>query len=100
MVAVFPDGMCVDAEGFVWSNIVGLGQIRRYDPSGRLERVVQMPVPRATDCTFGGDGLTTLFITSARETMSAGQLKTAPFSGSLFALDCDIAGLPANSFAG
>lgn len=96
----FPDGMTVDAEGFVWSNIVGLGQIRRYDPAGVLERVVQMPVPRATDCTFGGDGLTTLFITSARETMSADQLRDGPLSGSLFALDCGIAGLPTYSFTG
>jgi sugar lactone lactonase YvrE len=96
----FPDGMTVDAEGFVWCNIVGLGQIRRYDPRGRLERVLQLPVPRATDCTFGGPNLKTLFITTARETMTPEQLARAPLSGSVFAHDCEVVGLRTSSFAG
>jgi sugar lactone lactonase YvrE len=96
----FPDGMTVDADGFVWSNVVGLGQIHRYDPEGKLERIVQLPVPRATDCTFGGPDLKTLYVTSARETMSPEQLEAAPLSGSLFAIDCDMRGLPSNSFSG
>ncbi len=96
----FPDGMTVDADGFVWSNVVGLGRIHRYDPQGKLERIVQLPVPRATDCTFGGPDLKTLYVTSARETMSPEQLAAAPLSGSLFAIDCDVRGLPSNSFSG
>jgi sugar lactone lactonase YvrE len=96
----FPDGMTVDAEGFVWSNVVGLGQIRRYDPQGKLERFVQLPVPRATDCTFGGQDLKTLYVTSARETMTPKQLAAAPLSGSLFAIDCESRGLPSTPFRG
>lgn len=96
----FPDGMTVDAEGYVWSNLVGLGRIIRYDPRGRVERIVQLPVPRATDCTFGGPGLDTLYITSARETMSAEQLEKAPLSGSLFAVQTGIQGLPSTPYAG
>lgn len=96
----FPDGLTVDADGFVWSNVVGPGQIRRYDPQGKIERVLQLPVPRATDCTFGGPDLKTLYVTSARETMTAEQLQAAPLSGSLFAVDCDVQGLPAASYAG
>jgi sugar lactone lactonase YvrE len=96
----FPDGLTVDADGFVWCNIVGLGQIRRFDPQGQLERVLQLPVPRATDCTFGGRELKTLFITTARETMTPEQLTSAPLSGSVFAHECDVVGLPAAPFAG
>lgn len=96
----FPDGMTVDADGFVWSNVVGLGQIHRYDPQGKLERIIQLPVPRATDCTFGGPDLKTLYVTSARETMTPEQLASAPLSGSLFAIDCDVRGLPSTPFAG
>jgi sugar lactone lactonase YvrE len=96
----FPDGMTVDAEGCVWSNIVGLGQIHRFDPDGKLERIVALPVPRATDCTFGGTDGDTLYVTSARETMTPEQLSAAPLSGSLFAVDCDIPGLPSAAFAG
>ncbi len=95
----FPDGMTVDAEGFVWSNQVGVGKIVRYDPQGKVERIVEMPVPRATDCTFGGENLETLFVTSARETMTEEQLKQAPLSGSLFAIDAGVKGLPSAPFA-
>lgn len=96
----FPDGMTVDAEGYVWSNQVGLGRIVRYDPQGKVERVVQLPVPRATDCTFGGRNLDTLYITSARETMTSDQLKLAPLSGSLFAIKMGIRGLPSTPYIG
>jgi sugar lactone lactonase YvrE len=96
----FPDGMTIDAEGFVWSNQVGLGKIVRYDPEGKVERIVQLPVPRATDCTFGGENLDTLFITSARETMTPEQLKQAPLSGSLFAVDAGVRGLLSTPFSG
>ncbi len=96
----FPDGMTVDAEGFVWSNQVGVGKIVRYDPNGKIERIVQMPVPRATDCTFGGINFDTLFITSARETMTPAQLQKAPLSGSLFAVDAGVRGLPSPAFSG
>ena len=96
----FPDGMTVDAEGFVWSNQVGVGKIVRYDPQGNIERIVQMPVPRATDCTFGGKNLDTLYITSARETMTPAQLQQAPLSGSLFAIDAGVRGLPPTLFVG
>jgi sugar lactone lactonase YvrE len=96
----FPDGMTVDSGGCVWCNVVGLGQVRRYDSQGKLERVLQLPVPRATDCTFGGREMKTLFITSARETMTPEQLAVAPLSGSLFAYDFDVPGVPASRFAG
>ncbi len=96
----FPDGMTVDAEGFVWSNQVGVGKIVRYDPHGKIERIVRLPVPRATDCTFGDDDLSTLFITSARETMTPDQLKQAPLSGSLFAVDVGVKGMISTPYAG
>ena len=96
----FPDGMTVDAQGFVWSNQVGVGKIVRYDPEGKIERVIQLPVPRATDCTFGGKNLETLYITSARETMTPEQLQQAPLSGSLFAVDAGVQGVLSTPFAG
>ncbi len=96
----FPDGMTVDSDGYVWSNVVGLGEIHRYDPQGKLERIIKLPVPRATDCTFGGPDLKTLYITTARETMTPEQLKAAPLSGSLFAQTCDVAGMPTQFYSG
>lgn len=94
----FPDGLTIDAEGFVWSAQCGLGQIVRYDPMGKIERVIKLPVPRTTSCNFGGENLDTLYITSARETMTADQIKKFPLSGSLFALHTNIKGLPDPTF--
>jgi sugar lactone lactonase YvrE len=99
-LGAFPDGLCVDVEGCVWSNQVGIGRVVRYDPAGRIERQIQLPVPRAVGCTFGGDDMATLFITSARETMTAQQLQNAPLSGSVFAVNPGVRGLAATSFVG
>lgn len=97
---VFPDGLCVDAEGGVWSNHVGIGRVVRYDASGEITHEIRLPVPRAVGCTFGGDDLDTLYITSARETMKPQQLSEAPLSGSLFAVKPGVQGMAANFFGG
>jgi sugar lactone lactonase YvrE len=99
-LGAFPDGLCVDAEGYVWSNQVGIGRVVRYDPAGRIEREIRLPVPRAVGCTFGGEDLGTLFITSARETMTPRQLQDAPLSGSLFAVEPGVKGKSAIPFDG
>jgi sugar lactone lactonase YvrE len=49
---------------------------------------------------FGGPDMQTLFVTSARIRLSAGQLAEAPLSGSVFSIDTGIKGLPENMFGG
>ena len=49
-----PDGLTVDAEGCVWSAQWGGWCITRYDPDGRVERVLTLPIPNPTSCCFGG----------------------------------------------
>jgi sugar lactone lactonase YvrE/DNA-binding IclR family transcriptional regulator len=93
-----PDGLAVDSEGFVWCAIWDGWCIHRYAPDGRLDREVRLPVPRPTSIAFGGDGLKTLFITSARIRLPSRVLAEAPFSGGLFTLPVDVAGLPAAEF--
>ena len=95
-----PDGLTVDAEGCVWSAQPGLGQIVRYSPTGEVERVIELPVPRPTSCTFGGERLDVLYVTSAAETLTAEQVAQAPLSGSLFAAYPGVRGLPETRFAG
>ena len=43
-----PDGLAVDAQGFVSGAHWGGWRITRYDPAGRTDRVIDMPVPRVT----------------------------------------------------
>ena len=95
-----PDGMAVDADGFVWSAHWDGWCITRYDPQGRVDRVINLPVPRPTSCAFGGPDFTTLYVTSARIRLSVQQLAEAPLSGSVFAIQTGVKGLPEVPFAG
>ncbi|EQD87214.1 SMP-30/gluconolactonase/LRE family protein [Saccharopolyspora erythraea] len=65
-----PAGLCVDADGCVWVAVRDAAQIRRYTPEGELDRCVELPVRRPTDCCFGGPDLTDLYVTSARDGVS------------------------------
>ena len=89
-----PDGLAVDAEGCVWSAVWGAGRIDRYTPDGIRIGQVHVPAPHVTSLAFGGPDLTTLFITSARDGLSADQLRAAPESGSVFVSPTDVSGQP------
>jgi sugar lactone lactonase YvrE len=93
-----PDGLCVDSEGCVWSAIWDGWRVIRFTPSGDIEREIRMPVQRPTSCTFGGDDLTTLFVTSASFELDAAALLRGPLAGGIFALQIGIAGLPETAF--
>jgi D-xylonolactonase len=60
-----PDGLTVDAQGYVWSAQWFGSCICRYDPDGRLERRIPVPAKQTSSITFGGPDLTDVFITSA-----------------------------------
>lgn len=96
----FPDGLTVDAEGGVWSAQPVYGRLVRYDPAGRIERLIALPVSRGTSCIFGGDNYRTLFVTSATETLTAAQRAEEPLAGAVFAFEPGVAGLPETPFAG
>jgi sugar lactone lactonase YvrE len=98
--AGFPDGLTVDAEGHVWSAQPGYGRLVRYDPTGRIERIVEMPVSRPTSCIFGGDAYDVLYITTARETLTPEQLAEEPLAGSLLTIRPGVRGLAETPFAG
>ncbi|AKN69258.1 calcium-binding protein [Streptomyces sp. PBH53] len=94
--AGFPDGLTVDAEGCVWVALWDGGAVRRYTPSGDLDRVVALPTPRTTACAFGGPDLTDLYITTARTGLSSPH----PLSGSLLVVPGAGQGLPQPAFQG
>ena len=60
-----PDGLTVDAIGFVWSAEWYGSCIVRYDPEGKVERRIATPAKQTSSLTFGGPDLTDIFITSA-----------------------------------
>lgn len=95
-----PDGMTIDAEGMLWVAIWGGGAVHRYDPAtGALLGVVRVPAPFTSSCAFGGPGLRTLFITTARGGLPLPQQQAFPLSGNVFATEPGVAGVPACFFA-
>lgn len=95
--AAGPDGLCVDAEGNVWTAIYGGSRVECRDPRGRLVEVVELPVTNVSACTFGGPGLERLFITTSRENVPEGE---QPEAGAVFVAEPGAAGQPVRPFAG
>ncbi len=89
-----PDGATVDAEGFVWCAHMFGGRVSRFAPDGRLDRVIELPVPQVTSCAFGGENLDTLYITTASLRMDRAALAEQPLAGAVFAVDPGVRGLP------
>jgi D-xylono/L-arabinono-1,4-lactonase len=81
-----PDGLTVDAEGYIWSARWGSSCVVRYAPDGTLERRIPVPVPKVSSVIFGGPDYNDLYITTAGGNRKAqeGQL-----AGNLFRLHVD-----------
>ena len=88
----YPDGLTVDAEGFVWSAIWDGWCIIRFSPDGIIDRLIELDFPRPTSLAFGGKDMNKLFITSARTGLTKKEIKSAPKSGSLFSIETDFLG--------
>lgn len=99
-IGAFPDGLTIDAEGYLWNAQPVLGRIVRYGPDGRMERIIETPASWPTSCIFGGDDLGIMYVTSARQSLSAAELAEEPLAGALFSFRPGVKGLPEVPFAG
>jgi sugar lactone lactonase YvrE len=63
-VAGVPDGSTVDAEAHLWNAELISGDLVRYDPEGKVERRIGMPVRNVTSVMFGGEHLDEIYVTS------------------------------------
>jgi sugar lactone lactonase YvrE len=94
-----PDGLAVDAEGFVWSAQWYGGCVVRYDPTGKEERRIAVPAKQTSSVGFGGPDLMEMFITSAAKSepmpvMPPGyDPTTGPFGGPLFRVSTGVQGM-------
>jgi len=89
-----PDGSTIDADGYVWNCRWGGSCIVRVAPGGTVDHVIEMPTRNITNCTFGGDDLNLLFITTAASPEDAGDR----LAGSLFVLETNTRGIRENRF--
>lgn len=96
----YPDGSTVDSDGFLWNCEWEGSRVVRYDPTGRVERAIPLPVSKQTCCAFGGADLSTLFITSARYGMSDEEISSEPLAGALLSIRPGVRGLADTPFRG
>ncbi|HEX8754783.1 MAG TPA: SMP-30/gluconolactonase/LRE family protein [Steroidobacteraceae bacterium] len=88
-----PDGAAIDAEGGYWSALHGGGKLRRFFPDGSVDRDIDLPISQPTMPAFAGEGLATLYVTSASDHLSAEAKARDPRAGGLFCLDPGIHGV-------
>ena len=94
----FPDGSCLDADDNLWNcRVAGGASVAQFTARGELLNL-ELPVTWPTSCTFGGEDLSTLYVTSARFTMTPAHLAAHPREGSLLAIDVDAHGNPEPKF--
>ncbi|MDR1492058.1 MAG: SMP-30/gluconolactonase/LRE family protein [Planctomycetaceae bacterium] len=94
-----PDGMTVDAEGMLWIAHWGGSRATRWNPTtGEILAAVNVPASQVTSVAFGGENFDTLYIATARRTLSPETLRRQAYAGGLFAIKPDVAGLPVHFF--
>lgn len=86
-----PDGMTVDADGYVWSARWGGSCVVRYSPEGVEERRVGLPVPKVSSVTFGGPDYTDMYITTAGGDKKA---EDGEGAGALYRVNAGVRGVP------
>ena len=86
-----PDGMTVDAEGYVWSARWGGSCLVRYAPDGTEVQRVTFPAKKVSCVTFGGPDYTDMYVTTAGGDDKA---ENGPGAGCLYRLQLGIKGVP------
>jgi D-xylonolactonase len=86
-----PDGMTVDADGYVWSARAGGSALVRYTPDGVEDLSVAFPAKMVSSCAFGGRDMDELYVTTIGGDDRA---EHGPGAGGLFRLRPGVKGVP------
>lgn len=89
-----PDGAVTDAAGNLWIAQWGAGRVACHAPDGTFLRAVACGGRHSSCPAFGGPDFDRLFITTAREGLSADDIAAAPENGCVFAAKGVARGLP------
>ena len=84
-----PDGMTVDADGYVWSARWDGSSLVRYSPEGEQVNRIWFPARKVSSVVFGGEDFTDMYVTTA-----GGEDKTGegPGAGCLYRLNVGVKG--------
>ena len=86
-----PDGMTVDAEGYIWSARWDGSCLVRYSPDGREDRRIEFPAKKVSSVIFGGEDYTDMYVTTAG---GDNKVDEGYGAGSLFRINLGIRGVP------
>ncbi|WP_266064858.1 IclR family transcriptional regulator domain-containing protein [Brucella intermedia] len=93
-VAGAPCALAIDEKLNPWIALSDGWSVIKLNENGEIERTIALPVPLPTGIAFGGEGLTQIFVTSARSGLSREGLTNAPLSGQLLSIEVGERGLP------
>ena len=94
-----PDGSTVDAEGCLWNAEWGGNRLTRYAADGRVLAQVSVPTSQPTCPAFGGAAFDALYVTTARDGLSAHRLAEDANAGATLQLAMpNVRGLPEGRF--
>ena len=86
-----PDGMTVDADGFIWSARWDGARVVKMTPGGEAVEHIPFPVKKVSCVTFGGEDMTDMYLTTAGGNNTA---ENGELAGALFRLNLGIKGRP------
>jgi D-xylonolactonase len=86
-----PDGMTVDAEGYIWSAQWDGNSLIRISPDGVETLRVPFPAKKVSSITFGGPDYRDAYVTTANV---GGREVEGPAAGALFVVDLGVQGRP------
>jgi D-xylonolactonase len=87
-----PDGLTVDADGYVWNARWNASCVVRYDPDGTEVGRLAVPPPKASSLTFGGPDYRDVYLTTA--VGEGADADDHPEAGTLYRTRADIRGVP------
>ena len=86
-----PDGMTVDADGYLWSARWDGWALHRYSPQGQHTQTVEFPTKKVSAVAFGGPNLTDMYVTTAG---ASDRSQNGDSAGALFRVNLGIRGMP------
>ncbi len=94
-----PDGLTIDVDDNLWVAFWQGQSVLKYDTkTGKVLARISVPTVIPTSCCFGGDDLSTLYITSSRKYDTIENIQNFPYSGGLFSFKPGVKGLPGQVF--
>ncbi len=93
-----PDGMTIDKNKNLWVAHFHGACVSVFNKRGKRIHKILLPAKNITNCVFGGDRNSELFVTSATKSMNKQDMQKYRFSGALFSVKTNMKGLEQKKF--